>query len=227
VQNPNEEGSVTETADPKTSPSDLPDFAPLDPLDGRDRGQWRSRFPKDARTKIRNEAIYLGLLLAISPLLMVLLNAGVLKNLLGMNDDQHQPLLTYGLAALGGLLGGTLFDIKWLYHTVARTIWHEDRIYWRIFTPHISAGLAFAMVALISSGVIRIFDPAATQSKSLVVGVSFLVGYFSDSAVAKLTEIAQTIFGSSRDREKHRDQLSPHSEVSEHPFVHTQDGFRR
>jgi hypothetical protein len=31
----------------------------------------------------------------------------------------------------------------------------------------------------------------------MVVGLAFLVGYFSDSAVAKLTEIANTLFGTS------------------------------
>jgi hypothetical protein len=36
-----------------------------------------------------------------------------------------------------------------------------------------------------------------------VVGVAFLTGYFSDSAVAKLTEIADTLFGTTRSKEKH------------------------
>ena len=69
-------------------------------------------------------------------------------------------------------------------------------------TPHISGGLAFVFIALISSGVLRIFDSQAMDSLSMVVGVSFLVGYFSDSAVAKLTEIADTIFGASRSNDK-------------------------
>jgi hypothetical protein len=36
-----------------------------------------------------------------------------------------------------------------------------------------------------------------------VVGVAFLTGYFSDSAVAKLTDIADTLFGTTRSKEKH------------------------
>jgi hypothetical protein len=35
--------------------------------------------------------------------------------------------------------------------------------------------------------------------------LGFLVGYFSDSAIAKLTEIAETLFGTIRAKEKHRE----------------------
>src|SRR5262249_13664205 len=92
---------------------------------------------------------------------------------------------------------------KWLYHVVARKRWHMDRRVWRFCTPLISAGLAFAMVAIVSSGVLRIFDPKAFDSPSMILGFSFLVGYFSDSAAAKMTEIAETLFGPSREKEKH------------------------
>lgn len=74
-----------------------------------------------------------------------------------------------------------------------------------MFTPHISGGLAFAVTALIASGVFRIFDLKAMDSHPGVVGLGFLVGYFSDSAIAKLYEVAETLFGTSRSREKHKD----------------------
>ncbi len=60
------------------------------------------------------------------------------------------------------------------------------------------------MIALISSGMLRVFDPQAPQSRSLVIAIGFLVGYFSDSAAAKLSEIAETLFGASRAKEKHK-----------------------
>jgi hypothetical protein len=123
------------------------------------------------------------------------------KHWLSIDDSKYSDVLTYSLAWLGGTLGGTLFDLKWLYHSVAKQQWHLDRRLWRLFTPHISGGLAFVMIALISSGVFRVFDNTATKSCSLVVSVSFLVGYFSDSAIAKLTEIAETLFGTSRARQ--------------------------
>jgi hypothetical protein len=184
-------------------------FAPDDPLDGRRPGEWKSRYPDEALAQIKKEAIYLGVLLFLSPASMLLLNSGLVQSLTRASDEQFRPILTFGLAWLGGLLGGTLFDIKWLYHVVARERWNQDRIYWRVFAPHISSGLAFATIALISSGLFRIFDSSTTQSKTLVIGVSFLVGYFSDTAIAKLAEIAQTIFGASRDKERHLDPGDP------------------
>jgi hypothetical protein len=39
-----------------------------------------------------------------------------------------------------------------------------------------------------------------------VIGLGFLVGYFSDSAIAKLTEVAETLFGTVRAKEKHREK---------------------
>jgi hypothetical protein len=90
--------------------------------------------------------------------------------------------------------------------TVARGLWHLDRRLWRIFTPHISGGLSFFVLTLISSGALRIFDSKATNSPALVVGLGFLVGYFSDSAIAKLTEVAETLFGTTRSKEKHKEQ---------------------
>jgi Na+/serine symporter len=65
--------------------------------------------------------------------------------------------------------------------------------------------LAFGVIALISSGMLSIFDSHAIASNTLNVAVGFMVGYFSDSANAKLTEIADTLFGVSRGREKHRE----------------------
>jgi hypothetical protein len=41
------------------------------------------------------------------------------------------------------------------------------------------------------------------DKNNAVFGVSFLIGYFSDSAIAKLTEIANTIFGATQ-KEPHR-----------------------
>lgn len=180
-------------------------FAPANPTDNREPLDWASKYPPDACRDIWIEGIYLAVLLLAVPLLSVALWLEAPKRWFGLTDQKYDPVLKYGLAWLGGLLGGTLFSLKWLYHSVARQIWHVDRRLWRVFTPHISGGLAFAVIALVSSGIFRIFDRGATSSRSLVMGVAFLVGYFSDSAIAKLTEIAETIFGASRGREDHLD----------------------
>jgi uncharacterized RDD family membrane protein YckC len=187
-----------------THKGELPPFGQADPTDGRKPLEWESKYTDPAaRREIRFEASYLGLLLLCLPLCMSALWLELPKHLLHLSDDKFSPLMKYGLAWVGGTLGGTLYDIKWLYHSVARLSWHMDRRLWRMFAPHISGGLSFAVVALVASGGLRIFDAQATRSPALVVGLSFLVGYFSDSAFAKLMEIAETLFGTVRSREKH------------------------
>lgn len=182
---------------------EVPGFAPADPTDGREKLDWESKYPPKAQSLIRNEALYLAVHLFLAPILMLIAWLHYPQRALKLPNETYETILTYLLAWLGGLLGGTLYVIKWLYHVVARKYWHLDRRLWRLFTPHISGALAFAFITLISSGILRVFDRNAAQSKALVVAVAFLVGYFSDNAVAKLAEIAKTVFGASRGTEEH------------------------
>lgn len=179
-------------------------FGQADPTDGRKRYDWKSKYTDPIAVKeIRKESWYLGILLFGLPIIMTVLWLEYPKYLIHISDQKYRPILKYGFAWTSGTLGGALFDLKWLYHTVARGRWHMDRRLWRIFTPHISGGLSFFVLALIASGGLRIFDSKATDSLAVVVGVGSLVGYFSDSAIAKLTEIAETLFGTVRAKEKH------------------------
>ena len=184
-------------------PTRVPGFAPSDRTDGREVLDWQSRYSDPAAQRsIRHEAVYLGVLLFLVPTGLLTLWLDGPKYWLSIPAAKYPAISKYGIAWIAGTLGGTLFNLKWLYHAVARGLWNMDRRLWRIFTPHISGGLAFAVIALISSGIIRVFDRAAVDSGSLVAGVSFLVGYFSDSAIAKLSELAETLFGSSRTNTK-------------------------
>lgn len=183
-------------------------FGQADPTDDRAELDWQTRYADPAaQHEIRVEAIYLAVLLVAVPILMLVIWIGYPKALLRISAPVYEPVRKYGLAWLGGTLGGILFDLKWLYHSVARGFWNLDRRLWRFFTPHISGGLAFAVVALVASGGIRVFDSRATDSHALVVGTGFLVGYFSDSAIAKLNDIAETLFGTIRAKEKHTEQI--------------------
>lgn len=171
-------------------------FAPNDFLDGREPGDWRTRYPDPAAQKeIRFEAWYIACHLGFVPALMFALFFARLKFI---TDRSLEPLWHALTAWLGGTLGGTLFSAKWLYHAVAKWTWNRDRRLWRLFTPHLSGALSFGILMLASSGIVRLFDPLSLRSLRAVVGVGFLIGYFSDNAVAKLTEIANTLFGSIR-----------------------------
>src|ERR1700674_883851 len=92
-----------------------------DPTDGLAIGEWRSRYTDpEPRRGIRVEAIYLATLLILIPTLILVLWLDHPKNWLGLSDARYKPVLKYGLAWLSGVLGGTLFDMKWLYRSVAR-----------------------------------------------------------------------------------------------------------
>lgn len=181
--------------------TDLTAFGQSDPTDNRASYDWKSRYA-EAKKWIRMEAIYLGALLFFFPAIMVILWLKVPMKILGLTEFEYAPILKYGFVWASGSLAGVLLDLKWLYHTVARGLWHKDRLLWRIFTPHISGGLSFFLLATVSSGLLLIFDTVATDSLPAVVSIGFLTGYFSDSALAKMSEIAQTVFGTVRAKEK-------------------------
>ncbi len=192
-------------------------FSPADFTDGRKPGDWKSRYPDVVAEKaIRFEQWYLALHLAMGILFVAIVYSSERPKACvaeggGPISLQWQHLL---LAWSAGLLGGTLFAIKWLYHSVAKWNWNADRFLWRWFTPHVSAVLAAAFVILGGSGILAIFDARAFQSIDLCFGLAFLVGYFSDSAIAKLTEIAETLFGPSRPNRNPRVEDQPKNLLS-------------
>lgn len=186
------------------------DFAPADPNDGREPGDWKTRYiDPAARRAILCESCYLAVLLFSAPIIVLVFWLEYPKNWLHLSDAKYSTLFRYTVAWVSGMLGGTLFDIKWLYHSVAKYKWNLDRRLWRVFTPHISGALSCAVVTLISSGILRVFDHRATESPSLVFALSFLVGYFSDNTIAKLAEVAGTLFGPIRPTEKAKEAAGP------------------
>lgn len=165
-------------------------FAPVDPTDGRKIGDWETRYPPKAQKTIIIEAIYLGLIFLAVPCILFLFiifkDSTFFSNLI---------VRKFTFAWLGGTFGGVLFSLKWLYHSVAKNIWNEDRRLWRLFTPHLSGGFSFAMVVLISSNLINVFNPEALNRLATIFGIGFLTGYFTDYAIGKFSDVAKTLFG--------------------------------
>jgi dipeptide/tripeptide permease len=177
------------------SPTD-PGFSPADLSDGREPGDWKTRYPdRSAQREIAFEAFVLGLLLIGIPILILLVWVGTIRHWLAIEPDKYDTVATFAYAWLAGALGGAAFSAKWLVHTVAKRKWNVDRRFWRIFTPIVAGTVAFALIALATSGLFQVLDAERLRTGSAVVGVSFLLGYFSDNTIAKLAELAERLLG--------------------------------
>lgn len=122
-----------------------------------------------------------------------------------LDQDKWQHARPFTLAFFGGALGGTLFALKWLYHSVAKGIWNHDRILWRLFAPLLSAGAATTFVILSASGVLPFFGRELASSPGGATGIGLLVGFFSDRAFSMFENTIQSLFGSSRPEERSTD----------------------
>ena len=171
------------------------EFAPADPWDGRKPYEWRSRWERDAKRSILVDGLYLTAVLLLCPVVLFVLDTEKLKSPLSLTPHASRELTLYGSAWVAGMLGGAVFALKWFYHSVARGKWHIDRRAWRILTPVVSGALAFGTGALFISEVLPIFNPTITRSIGGVTGLSFVVGYFSDNAVAALAATADRVLG--------------------------------
>lgn len=171
--------------------------------DGRQVGSAKSRYEEVYRKQQRAEGWYIFALLLGSTGLIGLTPLGFIEGLCSL--VQTTPSITPNLRgcfllAVSGLLGGTVYGAKWLYHAVAWGVWNEDRKLWRYLSPWISLGVAVGVGALIHSGFLRgtaAVDVPSTSGASLV-GTGFLIGYFSDKALAKMRDVTEVIFGETR-----------------------------
>lgn len=194
---------MSEAADDK-NPKPLPPPGFLGDLtDGRPKGDWKSRYDEDCHKYILWEKKYLIVLLSACIVFPLLIGIAINDCIWGLSCG-FGNLKIYAFAFFGGTLGGTLFAVKWLVHSIAKNTWNLDRRLWRIFTPLLSGSLAFVVILLISSDLFSAKSDTNTSALTIhkAYGIGFLVGYFSDNAIGKLTEIAQVFFGSSLSQRK-------------------------
>ena len=179
------------------------------PDDNRGLFESESRY-KSLRAKKyqKREAIYLGIILFINMGLILLNYLDIAYRLLSyLNSDINYMIckkLIYCI--LFGLLGGITFDIKYFYRAVARGQWHEDRIFWRIFTPWVSIPLSLVMAAIMNKTVIE-------SNIAIAICIGFFSGYFSDDAIGKMSDVAQVIFSRTyytiqNEKEEHDSNIS-------------------
>jgi hypothetical protein len=163
--------------------------------EGRELYQWESKYPKQALTIIRIEALALFAYFLISLVGLLLTWSGFFETVLNaiLDIQSSITLKRYGYFTFSGLLAGSIYSIKWLYHSVGKGIWHVDRQLWRFLSPFMSLGVAFIVGALVHANLIR--GGGMNISSPAAISIGFVAGYFSDSAIAKMYEIANVIFG--------------------------------
>lgn len=191
---------MSDTKDVKDEKPQPPPGFLGDLTDGRPKGDWKSRYDDECHKHILWEKKYLVVLLFGCLVIPLLIGIAANDCFWGMTCG-FENLKKYCFAFWGGTLGGTLYAVKWLVHSVAKNSWNLDRKLWRIFTPFLSGSLAFIVILLINSSLFKGNDFSSLNIHKSY-GIGFLVGYFSDNAIGKLTEIAQVFFGSSLTQRK-------------------------
>jgi hypothetical protein len=163
-----------------------------DPTDGRKRWEWETRYPPQAVSEIRWEAIYLLILMFFALLVIFATWKEWVSNILSVPPESVLTLKQYTYYTASGMLGGVTFDIKYFYRSVARGWWHQDRRIWRMMSPFLAMTIALIVGAMIDAGLMA---TQASISGAASVTIGFLAGYFADHAVGKMYEIAMVIFG--------------------------------
>jgi len=116
-----------------------------------------------------------------------------------INDTDKKPIAKYLIYfATGGLLGGSIYGMKYFYRVIARRYWTQDRRYWRILSPFISMAIAFVIGCMIYAGILNSGKPDSGFKNSWGVAFGFFAGYFADEAVGKMYDIATMIFGKTK-----------------------------
>jgi hypothetical protein len=151
---------------------------------------------------------YLLSVLALCGWLLVAIGYRAAAPEFGLNNIPIEQSLPFGLSyprdrqfviwlsvALSGVVGGTSFALKWLYHSVAKDAWNHDRIVWRLVVPILSGVFSVFVGFMVASGIVPFLNTNAFDHFYKSLGVGFFIGYFSDNVLAKLQRLANQWFG--------------------------------
>jgi hypothetical protein len=189
-----------------------------DETDGRERWQWVSGYPLRAKVEIWLETGFVCVVLVGALTGIYRTWNGDLFAWLGCAHCSRTTFTRYAYFFFSGMLGSVLYGGKFLYHVVARGYWHQDRRLWRFLSPFLSGSLALAVAAAIDSGILGLSFRAGSHAACIALG--FFSGYFADKALAKMSEVADVIFGV-RDRDVGRNpkkhEIDPHPASSQPP----------
>ena len=162
--------------------------------DGRNQYDWESHYPAQARREMLYEAIYIAVVLILSLVGLIVTWCGIFCASCTLGNEKQMAFETVMFYLFAGLLGGTVYGIKYFYRVVARGYWTQDRRYWRIISPWISSCVALIVGCMVTAGFINSVD---MPSNLAGICVGFVAGYFADDAVSKMSEVAKALFGTS------------------------------
>ena len=175
--------------------------------DGRDVGNWSSRYPAGAWFQIIPEFLLLTTYLVlpsyflleaiIEPPNVSSRDGYVYSTFLGINVSTANA--KWIALTLAGFIGGAVFDLKWLYHSVAKGKWNRDRCLWRIIVPFNSAMVSLFTGFLFASGIVPFLKNESFENVFTLLGFGFIFGYFSDNILAALQNLARKVFGTLSD----------------------------
>lgn len=171
--------------------------------DARAPGEFASRYPGTAWCQI-------GIEFAVLLIYMLVTSAALLA--IGFQVAQPSPadngtlleyfeyprdriFLIWLSLALSGVVGGTAFALKWLYHSVATLSWNRDRLLWRLIVPPLSGVVAIFLAFMVASGIVPFLNSRAFDNFYMALGSGFFFGYFSDNVLAALQRLAIRTFG--------------------------------
>ncbi|GGL35976.1 hypothetical protein [Caulobacter rhizosphaerae] len=168
--------------------------------DGRDPWQWETKYAEVA-TQIWREAKILGTYLAVFGTLTLLVFALVADPAYPAGSSAQNAVFYLRrhdlLVFFVGSVGAVTFAIKWLVHSVAKGLWHQDRFLWRIFVPLTGGIYALVVLGLVQAGLMGGQKAADANVTSLTrdLVLAFLAGYFADGVSGLLSNVANAIFG--------------------------------
>jgi len=168
-----------------------------DLLDGRDLGDWKTRWSREAWIQILCELAFLFLLLGTGlSIVFFCVIAGTTDDGKFLTFGKDDRLILLWIATAGsGLVGGCVFALKWHYHCVAKGNWNSDRFVWRITSPIISAVLAIFTAMIIRSEIIPLLKGKELDNFPTLISLGFIFGLFSDNLLASLQNFANKTFG--------------------------------
>jgi len=177
-----------------------------DKLDHRRLGDWKSRYGGSAWLQIILEFSYLTFALSACTAGLIWIGYYVAPPApldhrvvtlfsISIEYPKDRTFLLWMSVGFSGMIGGSCFALKWLYHSVAKGLWNRDRVLWRLIVPVLSGSVAVFVSMLVASGILSLIDSKFFSNFYGAAGAGWLVGYFSDNVLASLQKLAHKWFG--------------------------------